>query len=235
MAKTKVLHILKLLSIPITLLVLSGIISIIWSIFKLPSDTELMIIIKNWFNHYGLWVVFISALIEGVLLFGNYYPGGLVIFLGVISVSGNTSKVILVTSVVCAALFIAYIINYMLGKYGWYTLLVKFGMRQSIENTKIKLERHQFKAIFGSYWFPNLASITATAAGVLYMPFKKFLLYSGISVLLWNSFWGALVGTLGEKALSLMSFKVVLIVIAIWVLVVVVKERAYLSKSRLSM
>lgn len=215
---------LKLLAVPLVLLAFSFVISLAWQLFDLPEREQLIAIVKEWFRQYGIWVVFVSALIEGVLLFGNYYPGGLVIFLGVISAGGDVTLTVGVVFTVCVALFIAYYANYLLGKYGWYTILAKFGMREAIERTKQKLLKHQFSAIMGSYWFPNLASITSTSAGVLQLPVKKFLVHSAIGVLVWNSLWGTLVASLGDRALDIISFKWVLIIVGAWIAVVVIRR-----------
>ena len=95
-------------------------------------------------------------------------------FLGVISAGANIPKVVLIVAIVCAGFSIGYTIDYLLGKYGWYKLLTKFGMGQQIETAKARLEKHSFKAIAASYWEVNLASITATAAGILKIDFKRF-------------------------------------------------------------
>lgn len=217
--------ILELLLIPIVFLLAYLVIHFIWSIFDLPGREVIISSIRTWFSNYGLIFVFVSALIEGLLLFGNYFPGGLVIFLGVISAGGDIKMTVLTVLVVCIALYFAYTINYFLGKYGWYKLFAKFGFTEAIENTKKKLIKHQLKAILASYWMPNLASITATGAGVLKLPFKKFMLQSLIGVLVWNSLWGALVGILGERALTLISMKWVLIVFVIWICIILIQRK----------
>lgn len=221
----KINDFLKLVSIPLLLLAAYFLMYFIWQIFNLPESDDLIVIVKSWFQDYGLWIVFVSALIEGVLLFGNYFPGGIVIFLGVISADGDVERTVWVVFLVCLALFFAYLINYMLGKYGWYKLLIKFGMKESIEKQKEKLGKHQFSAIMGSYWFPNLASITSTAAGILKLPIKKFLFHSAIGVLIWNTFWGILVASLGEKALDMISLKLALLILGIWIAVILIKNR----------
>lgn len=216
---------LNLIALPLALLLASLLISGLWHVFNMPEKEIFIDIVKDWFQKYGLIAVFLSALVEGMLFFGNYYPGGLVIFLGVISAEGNPKNTVLVVLSVCIALFIAYFINYILGRYGWYKLFAKFGMKQAIERTKEKLENHQFKVIMGSYWFPNLASITSTTAGVLKVPLRKFLIHSAIGVIFWNSLWGILVASLGDKALNIINIKWVILVVAIWVAIILIRNK----------
>ncbi len=85
-------------------------------------------------------------------------------------------------------------------------------------------------AIFFTYWEPNLASITATAAGILGVPFKKFSLYSALGILVWETFWGTLVYSLGDKALQVIGLKYVLTIFAGWISILFIKK--YLGKRK---
>ena len=221
---TKTKEILKLLSIPLILMAIYLSMYIIWKVFELPTDGQLLPIVKEWFGEYGLGVVFIGALIEGFLLLGQYFPGGFIIFLGVISAGKDIARASSVVSIVCLAFFIAYTLNYLLGRYGWYKLLIKFGLGQSIEDSKDKLTKQGLNVIFFSYWEPNLASLTATAAGILQVPLKKFSIYSAAGIILWNIFWGTLVYTLGESALEIMGVKYILIIFFVWISVIMLKK-----------
>lgn len=220
----KIKNFLKLISIPLGLLVMYFSLLLIWKIFNLPADKEMMLIVKGYFTTYGLWIIFFGALIEGFLLLGNYFPGGFIIFLGVITAGNDIPKIILVVSVVSLAFFISYTLNYLVGKYGWYKLLEKFGMRESIEKAKVKLEERDLRTVLLSYWEPNLASITATAAGVLQLPLRRFIFISTIGILVWNTFWGTFVALFGEKALSSLGIGWVIIAFFVWVGIIVITE-----------
>ena len=215
----------KLLSIPLFLLGIYLFLALIWKIFHLPTDQALYEILKGYFGAYGLWLVFFGAIIEGFLLLGQYFPGGLIIFLGVITAGNDLKRVVFVVSIVCFSFLIAYSLNYLVGKYGWYKLLVKFGLKDSLEEAKRKLIKHEFNAIFLSYWEPNLASITATAAGILFIPFKRFFFFSVISVIFWNTFWGTLVHSLGQDAIKIMGIKYVLVIFSFWILILLLKKK----------
>lgn len=200
----------------------------LWSLFSLPSAEELVKIVNDYFDKYGLAVVLISAIIEGTLIIGQYFPGSFVIFLGVITSRGDAIKATKVVAVVSIAFFIAYNINYLIGKYGWYKLFLKFGLKKPLENAEKRLNKHGLKTILLSYWEPNLASITATGAGVLKLPFKKFSIYSLIGILLWNAFWGILVFKVGEEALKLAGIKYITIIFLVWITVIIVTS--YIEK-----
>lgn len=219
----KIKTILKLLSVPLTLLIIYFIVLLIWKFAGLPPQDQMITIVQNFFDTYGPIFVFISALIEGFLLLGSYFPGGFVIFLGVITSVGDIPRAILFVSLTSLAFFISYSLNYWLGKYGFYKIFAKMGIQKSIDNSKKKLHKHSFNAIFLSYWEPNLSSITATAAGIIHLPLRKFLLYSAIGIIFWNTFWGILVYNLGEKALELMGLGWVLTIVGVWILIILIK------------
>ncbi len=222
--KEKLKAIVKILSIPLLLMLGYLSVLVLWDLFQLPKGEQLVSLTKDWFAHYGLWLVFVSALLEGTLILGQYYPGGLVIFLGVISAGHNWPRVAAVVAVVSLSFFIGYTIDYAVGKYGWYKLLLKFGLKKSLENAQAKLQKHQLNAVFFTYWEPNLASIVATAAGTLQIPLLKFSVYSAVGIIIWNTFWGALVASLGDKALEIMGIKWVLIVFGAWVGILLIKH-----------
>ncbi len=230
--RQKAKELLQLLSIPLILVAVYLFIRLVWGLLDLPPEGELLIIVREWFSRYGLWVVFISALVEGFLLLGQYFPGGVIIFLGVITAGKDIPRAIEVVLVVCLSFFIGYSLNYLVGKYGWYKLLGKFGLAGSIDASKEKIMKHGLSAVFLSYWDPNFASITATAAGILNVSFKKFSLYSAAGIIVWNTFWGTLVYTLGEAALKITGLKWVLIIFGTWIGVILVKE--YVLRKKLS-
>src|SRR3989344_8050874 len=211
-------NILKTVGLPLFFLGIFLSLYLIWKILDLPPESELIEIARNYFDKYGLITVLLSAIIEGVLLVGWYYPGSLVIFLGVIFAGKNIPDVIQVVSVVTIGLYIAYIINFFIGKHGWYRLLLKFGLKEPLEKAQPRLAKHGPAGIFLSFWQPNLAALTATAAGILQFPLRKFLLFSLSATILWNIFWGTLVYFLGAASLSLLGVRFVLIAIVVWML-----------------
>lgn len=220
----KAKEILKIAAVPLILLGFYLLVTLLWKTLNLPAENELIELIQSFFGRYGLWVVFTGAFIEGFLLLGQYFPGGTIIFLGVISAGSDPMRAAIIVLVVSIAFILSYTANYLIGKYGWYKLFLKFGLKTSLEKAKQKLTMHGASTVVVSYWEPNLASITATAAGVLQIPSRQFQLYSIIGVFAWNAFWGTLVFLLGANALKLIGLKYIVIIFGIWIIVVVAKH-----------
>ncbi|KND48944.1 MAG: hypothetical protein AB200_00760 [Parcubacteria bacterium C7867-005] len=194
----------KLLSVPLTFLLLYISLAAVWLVFDFPETQELLVVVNYWFDKYGLPALFICSVLEGILLVGTYFPGVFVIFVSVI-LADNPIEAIFAILVGTAGLMIAHIINYILGKYGWYRLFVKFGLQNAIGQSQTKLLKRGPIAILGSYWSPALGALTDTAAGIMQMPFKIFITYSLMSAVLWNSFVGSIVYVWGDGALSIAS------------------------------
>lgn len=204
--------------LPIFVLGIFLFIYLAWRFFALPPEEEILEIARFYFDKYGLAILLVSALVEGTVLVGWYYPGSLIIFLGVILAGKDISKVAEAVAAITAGLFFAYIINFLLGKYGWYRLLLRFGLREALEDVKARVTRYGLLAIFMSYWQPNLAALVATSAGILDFSFSKFLIYSLVAATLWNTFWGTLVYFVGEGVLSLVGIRFILLAIFIWII-----------------
>lgn len=211
-------RVLKTLALP--LIFLAALISLLalWRIFQLPQEAELFRIIRSYFERYGFLTVFISAIVEGMLLLGWYYPGSIVVFLGVIFAGRNVMQVIAVVGIATIGFFIAYVFDYLLGKYGWYRLLLAFGLREPIENAKQRLTRYGANTILVGYFHPNFGALIATAAGILSYPFRTFLIYSLVAVIFWDTFWGTLAYFLSEAALYILGIRFAIIAIVVWIL-----------------
>jgi len=223
-------NIVKVLTIPITLLLVYFSLLAAWKLLGLPSDNKIIEIIFNFVDHYGLIIVFFAAIIEGLLLVGNYFPGGAVIFIGVISAVGDIPRAITVVLVVCVSFFISYTINYYLGKYGWYKLFVKFGLQSTLNSMQKKLSKHVFSAILSSYWLPNLAAVCSTVAGIIRIPLKEFLIQSTIGLVAWNIFWGVFAYIAGDALLNL-DLVYIFLIFSMWCILILGKVFIFDRKS----
>lgn len=210
-------NIWKSLKLPLLVLLIILSLYFFWQMFDLPSDDQLKEVARSYFTKYGLATVFISAILEGIVLVGWYYPGSLAIFLGVIFAGKDVGQVMIVVTLVILGLFISYLINFWLGKYGWYRLLLAFGLKEPLARAQQRLTKYGAASIALTYWQPNLAALTATAAGVLNFSFRKFFVYSLVATIIWNAGWGILVYFMGEVALSLIGLRFALVAVGVWI------------------
>lgn len=191
----------------------------LWVWLDLPPEETVIAIARGYFETHGLVTVLVAAFVEGLLLIGWYFPGSLVIIFGLIFAGDDVARVAAVAALAAAGLLAAYVVNFVIGRYGWYRLLIAFGLREPLANAQRRLVRYGLGAIFTTYWQANLSSLVSTAAGILQMPFLRFLACSLAAVAFWITFWSTLIYFLGRAALSLAGFRFILLMILAWLIV----------------
>src|SRR3989338_7446901 len=130
------------LTMPIFFAVTTIVLTLLWHVLHLPKDQELAEIAKRLFDTYGYVALFISAVFEGALVVGLYYPGSFIIFLSVLLAGGDVPKLVAIMLIVTCAFVIGLSADYVLGRYGWYRLLLRLGLRHEMEKAKQRLKRH---------------------------------------------------------------------------------------------
>lgn len=216
-SEIRVSEILKVIALPFLLIVIVLSLFFARDFFQFPSDEELRPIIRDLFGRYGLLIVFVSAIVEGLFVVGWYFPGTTIILFCLLFVSDKPFDVATIASTASAGLALAYIANYAVGKYGWYKLLSKFGFQNALERAKERLHAHGTSAIVVSYWQFSLASLISTAAGILQMPLSIFCLVSTLAAFFWVCLWSALIFALGSAAMTLVGLPFILIVLLTWI------------------
>ncbi len=205
--------------VPLVILSIFAVFTIIYKYLGLPSFDEIVELAKGAYAEYGYWVVFIGAVAEGILFANWYLPGSVIVVMSVVFAKENGLSVFWVINCITLGFLLTAMINYSLGRYGWYRLLLKFGMKDTLERAKQKTEKHGLKIIFGTYFHPNLGSLIATSAGILRLPVVKFFTYSLVALLAWNAFWGILVYYTGDFILNLVTYKSLIMILMAWVVV----------------
>ena len=218
----RLLHYLKLATLPLFLAAVVLSLFLVRAYFSLPTEEQLRPLALDLYSRFGLLVVLLAGFLEGILVIGWYFPGTTIILLCLLLISDRPTEVALIAATASVGLWLAYAINYMLGRYGWYTLLARFGMSNAIEKAKARLQSHGMAAIIFSYWQFTLASLTSTAAGVLSLPFARFLMLSLIATLFWVGAWSTLIVSLGSVAMTLVGLPFILILIACWLIAILI-------------
>lgn len=211
---------LKVASVPLVLIGVIGAFLLLYRLLDLPNNEEIIRFVHSYYDQYGYSVVFVGALIEGALLINWYLPGSIVIIFGVVFAKGDPIKAAIMILLVVMGFTITSFFNYALGKYGWYRLLLKFGLQKPLQSFRAKVEAKGLSIIFSTYIHPNLGALTATSAGILQLPFKKFAQYSILALVAWNTLWGVVAYFSGPIILNHVSTTTVLAVLLIWLAIV---------------
>lgn len=195
----------ELFTLPIIFICLYYFVNFLWPYFGLPSQDKIIIIIQNFFKTYGLWVIFLSAILESIIFLGWYFPGSLVIFLGVSATSGDPILAVKTVLAICLGMNIGYTVNFILGRYGWYKVLMKFGFKDELEKIERRVNNKGLIGAFFFYIIPGAGSLLSTAFGVLKFNYLKFFGFTLAMVVFWNSLWGIIVYHLGMSVFKLLS------------------------------
>lgn len=224
--------ILRFASLPLALLIVFVLFVVFYHLLNLPSPEELIRLAKSYYSEYGYLVVFLAALAEGFLVINLYLPGSFVIVLGMAFSQGDPIKAINLISLVILGFLLTYILNYAMGRYGWYRFLLFLGLGSYLEKMKVRVERYGLPVIFSTYFHPNVGALTAICVGILRLPFIHFFTYSVLATIVWNALWGAIVYFAGETMLNLLSIWVVFPLLLMWLIVAVFRAVHHLRPKK---
>lgn len=224
----------RALAFPIIFLISIIVLFAVWNLLNLPSNSELVEASRYYFSNYGYPVLFLSAIIESIPIINIYYPGSSIILLAAAMSKDGTTNLWGVVFVVAAGIFITYIINFFVGKYGLYRIFIRFGLKGSIDSTKHSLEKHGDKWLWLTYAHPNFGALTSLTCGIIKYPFKKFLIYTLLATVGWCIFWG-IVSYLGaDQIIKIVTvrwlFIVLIVVLILWKAFVEVRKLLKSSK-----
>lgn len=163
---------------------------ILWRVASLPTPEELTNTIETLFNAHGCWIVGVAAFLEGVAVINLYFPGSLVVVLGVTSSLGNPSLAFLMVAVTILGFFLSSLLNYAIGYFGFHKLLLRIGGRKWFDQTQTWHKRHGCHALLLAYVHPNIGGLMAMACGNARLSLLDFIRPTILSILLWNTCWG---------------------------------------------
>lgn len=221
MSKKDLKSLFKSLSLPLAIILFLLLFSYLGKFLPIPSSEDLINQVLSKFGELNLWAVFFIALIEGFLFLGQYFPGGIIVFFSIISAEGDLTKISVLVLVISISFVIAYSLNYLVGRYGIYKIFNKLGFGNAIKSSQKNIRKKASTAIAISYEDPNLASITATASGIVRLPFKKFFILSVFWTLFWNIFWATAIYFLGEATLKLIGINYIFFIAIIWIVLII--------------
>jgi membrane protein DedA with SNARE-associated domain len=224
-------RILKIVALPLAVLGVFVVLYAIWIVLDLPPEQTIIEIARGYLDRYGVAIVLLCAYLEGLLLIGWYFPGTLVVIFAFVAAGPDAARVAQVAATAGIGLFAAYVTNFFAGKFGWYRLLLAFGLREPLDKAQQRLSRYGLSAIITTYWQANLASCISTAAGILQFPVGRFAAISLLAEAFWISFWATLIFFLGKAALSLAGFRIILLAILVWIAVRLVYRWKFEEKS----
>jgi membrane protein DedA with SNARE-associated domain len=164
-----------------------------YSSIGLPSANEFILVIQNGFETYGLIFLFVGLMLEGLFVFGLYFPGSAIAIMAVITLGRTHNDVFAIILVGVLAMLAITTVNYLLGKYGYYKVLEKLGAKGSIERMGNRFRKNEKGVILLFSSSPNSLAICSIYAGIVQANFIKYMKWVGTCLFFWISLVSALV------------------------------------------
>ena len=158
--------------------------------------------IQDLIQAYGLWVLFIAVMLESM---GIPVPGETALVTA--ALYAGSTHLIGITSVVLVAATAAIIgdnIGYLVGRSIGIRLVVRYGRRVGLNESRLKVGqylflRHGGKIVFFGRFIAFLRAFAALLAGINRMPWTHFLIMNALSGICWASLFGTGAYLFGEQ------------------------------------
>ncbi|MBI1309128.1 MAG: hypothetical protein GC129_04660 [Proteobacteria bacterium] len=180
---------------PLTNAVLLTIFALAAPSLGIPELAELTTTAQTWFAHYGFPILFISAFLEALYMVNFYFPGSLIIVLAVLLSPKTFSALALVTAICWLAFMAANLVNYALGRYGFYRLFNFLGAEDMLRRTSKFLARYGHLTTFLAAFHPNWLALVMVCYGMSRFPPTRAFLYAGLSMAVTGPILTTLVAT----------------------------------------
>lgn len=151
----------------------------------LPSVESLTNIVRTFFDSYGLWALYIAAVIESLFMISLYFPGSFVVVLAILVSDRSLPALAAIVLIGWASVLTATIINYWLGREGFYRLLLKLGSEDVLNNMQAWLTKRGRLAIFLAGVHPNILAVVNICMGIARAGLAQTLLYSFMAIAFW--------------------------------------------------
>ena len=227
MSDTTPKELLRVAAFPlIVLALLFGFIAA-YQFLGLPNSAELVKICESYLGRYGYMIVFIAAFVETIPPINFYLPGSTVVVLSAAFARHGTLNIFAVLGVAGSAFLLAYILDYLIGRWGWHWVMLRCGLGPSLERSRQKVSVRGPSWLWWAYVHPNIGAIAATSCGILRIPFKAFMLHSVGALAVWVSLWGAGAFFIGDRMVKYLDIRWLIPLAFLWLALTLRKRFHY--------
>ncbi|MEK6925887.1 MAG: hypothetical protein AABW50_01270 [Nanoarchaeota archaeon] len=106
----------ELPKLPLSAFIFYLIVMVLRVLDVIPPPSEIIAALENLLDLYGVIVIFISVLLEGIVYFGFYFPGTTIVTISILLSNGEFSSFLSIALASAFALTITSIFNYILGR-----------------------------------------------------------------------------------------------------------------------
>ncbi len=158
------------------------------------SIEEIALLVKEFFERYGLIAVGTLSFIENIVGVNAFFPGSIVILTAMAMTAGDPLLGLFTYFTIFSFAIISYHLNFFLGKY----LSYKNPSTEKDLSKKTQIELWLW--YLSTFWHPHFTAITCVITGSEGFSYKWFFSRMIIAGFLWNSFWGITMYNFGSIA-----------------------------------
>lgn len=141
-------------------------------------------------DHWGYLILFLSAMVEALPVFGSFFPGHTVVILGGFFVQLGVLRLDAAIVVASAGAIIGDLLGYIIGwKYG-HDFIVRYGKhffvnQEKYESTRRLVNEHAGKTLIVGRFNTFTRAFAPFIAGISHIKFAKFIFYDIVGGLAW--------------------------------------------------
>lgn len=171
----------------------------------IPTSEELVATFADLYAKYGYEIIFFAAVLECLVLVNLFVPGQLAMAMGVIFARSGQTDLVTVVLVACAGAITGYMLDFILGAYGFSEIIKKLGYGNLLVQAKKQLRRFGKRGLALGFIHANIGSFLSLAAGASNVSWKIFVPTSIIATFFWMTCWAIVIYIFGEIILMLIS------------------------------
>lgn len=171
----------------------------------IPTTEEIIRHFAALYSRFGYEIIFISAILEALVLINFVVPGLIAMAMGAIFARTGHIELTLVILTAALGLIIGYVIDFLLGSLGFGKFLKKIGGGWVLNKALGELNRFGTGGLIVGFAYPAVASFLSLASGATGMKFVNFLTLAILSCAFWIPLWGIIIYALGEIFLNIIT------------------------------
>jgi undecaprenyl-diphosphatase len=188
-------------------------------------------------DHWGYLIIFVSAMVEALPIFGSFFPGQtVVIFSGFLAWLGIL-RLDVVIVVAASGAIIGDLLAYIIGRKYGHDFIVRYGKyfflnQERFEKTKRLVQEHAGKTLVIGRFSPFTRAVAAFIAGISKVKFSRFIFFAVSGGIVWATS-SVLVGYIfGQGFATASKYFGRFIIIAIVVIILIILGYRLLDKRR---
>lgn len=216
-----------------TVLIIAYIIFLVLARGVIPTPEELINTFASLYSKYGYEIIFLAALLETLVSVNLFVPGQVAMAMGVIFARSGQTELSLVILTASAGSICGYLLDYVLGSYGFADIIKKAGYKNLLDQAQKQLKRFGKRGLIFGFIHSNVGSFLSLVAGAANVSWKIFIPIAIVATFFWTTLWGILIYIFGEIILMIISkygFLLFIFVIAGMVLNMFWKEETIKKK-----